>query len=110
MLLLENDEGVRGFISRATYPLHHQRVPVIGGKRSGAPTPTTDEQEQRLLALKAWYDDWSETARALFTKRGDLIKLGLAHPRAAAAPADPAPAPPPPAPAAPPAAPGAPHV
>ena len=51
---------------------------------------TEDEQSKRLDALQAWYDDWSETARALIKKRGDLIKLGLAHPHPhAAAPATP---------------------
>ena len=68
---------------------------------------TEDEQTKRLDALQGWYQDWSETARALVTKRGDLIKLGLAHPHtAAAAPA----APPAPAPVAVPVTPVAPHA
>ncbi|MGZ3477687.1 MAG: hypothetical protein ACXVCJ_24530, partial [Polyangiales bacterium] len=47
-----------------------------------APMPTTADTEtahlESLKALRAWYDDWSETARGAFEKRGDLIKLGLA--------------------------------
>ena len=50
---------------------------------------TEDEQSKRLDALQAWYDDWAETALALIEKRGDLIKLGLAHPHPAAATATP---------------------
>jgi len=47
--------------------------------------PEADPDEERLLklnALKAWFDDWSATARAVLKKRGYLIRLGLANRKA----------------------------
>ncbi len=31
-----------------------------------------------LMALRAWYDDWTETAKTVITRRDQLIRLGLA--------------------------------
>lgn len=36
------------------------------------------QYEENLVALRGWYDDWSETARAVITRRDHLISLGLA--------------------------------
>jgi hypothetical protein len=44
------------------------------------PTAGTTHEE-RLAALKAWYDDWATTAHRVIEKRTDLIKIGLAKPR-----------------------------
>jgi hypothetical protein len=52
------------------------------------------ERQQALIDLRAWYEDWSEMARAVIKRRDRLIRLGLAqrHSRRKPAPA-PAPAP-----------------
>jgi hypothetical protein len=45
------------------------------------PAVSADPDEVRLqdlLALYRWYRDWSETARAVITRRDYLIRLGLA--------------------------------
>jgi hypothetical protein len=31
-----------------------------------------------LVALRAWYEEWSEIARVAVTRRDQLIRLGLA--------------------------------
>ena len=51
--------------------------------RPAAPTEEeqVDEQEQALLKLYAWYEDWSETAHATIRRRDHLIRLGLARRR-----------------------------
>jgi hypothetical protein len=67
-----------------------------------APTPrNAGKVEDQLLALHRWYEDWAETARAVFKRRGDLILLGLAHrqKKKAAAKPKPTPAQPPAVPA-----------
>jgi len=40
--------------------------------------PTAEARYADLIALRAWFDDWSETARAAITRRDHLIRLGLA--------------------------------
>lgn len=45
-----------------------------------APAGDLDAQ---LIALKAWLDDWSATARTVITRRDQRIALGLAQRRAA---------------------------
>jgi hypothetical protein len=44
----------------------------------GAAGDTTDARRKELMALRAWYIDWSETARAVIKRRDHLIRLGLA--------------------------------
>jgi len=34
--------------------------------------------EEHVAALRAWYEEWSEIARATVTRRDYLIRLGLA--------------------------------
>jgi hypothetical protein len=41
-----------------------------------------DARTAELVALRSWYEDWSETARAVFKRRDHLIKLGLAKRKA----------------------------
>lgn len=47
-------------------------------------TNASGEREQGLLALRAWYLDWSDTARAVISRRDYLIRLGLAQRKKAA--------------------------
>lgn len=46
-----------------------------------------ESHQARLLALYLWYREWAEAAHATFTKRQDLIALGLAKPQRRAPPA-----------------------
>jgi hypothetical protein len=73
-----------------------------------ASTGETDGRLEALVALRAWYADWAETARIVLTRRDYLIRVGLAtrKPRAAAMPIIVAPV----APSAPPAAPSEPAM
>lgn len=56
-------------------------------------TPTAasapDTRLDDLRALRAWFDDWSETARTLVTRRDYLIRLGLAKRKKSVKPAKP---------------------
>jgi hypothetical protein len=63
---------VRALVETAQSYTPPADAPVVG------PGPT---QEERLTALKVWYDDWAATAREVVTRRSDLIRLGLAKPR-----------------------------
>jgi hypothetical protein len=49
--------------------------------------PSTEDRDQALRELRAWYVDWAETARAVIRRRDHLILMGLAHrkPRGAGA-------------------------
>ncbi|MEO6419864.1 MAG: hypothetical protein ABIP39_10680 [Polyangiaceae bacterium] len=68
-----------------------------------ATTGATDGRVEALVALRAWYADWAETARIVLTRRDYLIRVGLAtrKPRTAAMPVIGAPPVPPGPPAAP---------
>ena len=50
-----------------------------------APVPTVEaspeERHEKLVALRAWFDEWSAVARAVIKKRAQLIRLGLASRR-----------------------------
>jgi len=46
--------------------------------------PSAEARQIELVALRAWYDDWSETARSVITRRDHLIRLGLAKRKKAA--------------------------
>ena len=53
-------------------------------------SPEDIAAEQRdLIALRAWYNDWSETARTVITSRHELIRLGLAKRKSRKMPAPP---------------------
>lgn len=45
------------------------------------PAPTTAARDAALLELRAWYRDWSETARAVIRRRDLLVLMGLARRR-----------------------------
>jgi hypothetical protein len=46
-----------------------------------AETQHLAEHKKALIELRGWYEDWSETARAVIRRRDSLIKLGLAQRR-----------------------------
>lgn len=60
--------------------------------KTGGEIPDTaasdDAYEQALLALREWYDEWSEIARLTVKRRDYLIRLGLAERRSSAAASD----------------------
>jgi hypothetical protein len=39
---------------------------------------TAEARRADLEALRAWFDDWTETAKIVITRRDELIRLGLA--------------------------------
>ena len=42
---------------------------------------SSNTRQEALRELRAWYEDWPETARAVIKRRDLLILLGLAHRR-----------------------------
>jgi hypothetical protein len=48
---------------------------------------------QLLATLRGWYDDWSETARTVLSRRDHLIRVGLAHRKVRSSSPTPAPSP-----------------
>jgi hypothetical protein len=46
-----------------------------------ASNPSAEDRAQALLELRAWYKDWSETARAVISRKDYLIMLGLSKRR-----------------------------
>lgn len=42
------------------------------------PAPSPDEREEKLVKLHTWFSDWSETARAVVTRRDYLVLMGFA--------------------------------
>jgi hypothetical protein len=55
----------------------------VAAQSVAAPSPLTvapdvAQRERDLLALHAWYEDWSETARVLLTRREHSMRVGLA--------------------------------
>ena len=95
-------------ITKATFKRLHALVnethatPTV--PRVEAPSSEPDGRMEALLALRAWYTDWAETARVVLTRRDHLIRVGLAS-RKPRTPAPPvvvvtpvAPSAPPPAP------------
>lgn len=75
------DAGVRGRLSALL------RTVEGGVALAPAQAPVIDAaqvtREADLAALRAWYADWSTTARACIALRGQLIRLGLAKRRSA---------------------------
>lgn len=60
-------ERVRGLLATAR-----------GDDQAPAPPPAEDSTDD-LLALKAWFDEWSTIAKKVIKKRSQLIRLGLAQ-------------------------------
>ncbi|WP_437645984.1 hypothetical protein [Sorangium sp. So ce362] len=58
-------------------------VDVALGPTSPLPAPTelpeAAHRREALVKLRAWFDEWATTARAVIKKRGYLIRLGLAN-------------------------------
>jgi hypothetical protein len=65
---------------KALVDLASQAAPVAAPIISQA---ERDERRATRLLLRAWFMEWSETARAVITRRQDLIALGLATRRVA---------------------------
>lgn len=67
------------------------------GEKAAPPSARdTDDAEIRLealAALRAWFDEWAETARVVIKRRDQLIRLGLAKRRAGTTEEDPDPTP-----------------
>jgi hypothetical protein len=64
-------------------------VEIALGPTSPLPASTTaqtaaQERKQALAELRAWFDEWSATARAVVKKRAYLIRMGLAARKAPA--------------------------
>jgi hypothetical protein len=47
----------------------------------GALQPMSPQREQALRALRAWYVDWAQTARAVIHRRDYLVMMGLSKRR-----------------------------
>lgn len=52
-----------------------------------------DARQEALSALRAWFDEWSETARVVIKRRDQLIRLGLAQRRSGTGKEEPEPTP-----------------
>ncbi|MFT3771168.1 MAG: hypothetical protein QM820_37615 [Minicystis sp.] len=49
-----------------------------------------EKRREALTELRAWYDDWASTAKAVVKKKGNLVRLGLATRKAPTKKAKPA--------------------
>lgn len=61
-----------------------QLLTLAEGGQPAAPRPQRDDgaaRRESLAALRAWFDEWSETARVVIKRRDHLIRLGLAKRR-----------------------------
>lgn len=45
---------------------------------TSVPAGDQAERKQALVSLRAWFDEWSSSARAVLTKRAHRIRMGLA--------------------------------
>ncbi|MFO0577794.1 MAG: hypothetical protein U1A78_27625 [Polyangia bacterium] len=52
-------------------------------KLAAASEAQAEARLQALVDLRAWYDEWAETARVIIKRRDQLIRLGLARRRSA---------------------------
>ena len=70
-MILSDDivKELRGHIKNA------QQLPEI------FTTKSEEDEIKKIFALDAWYQEWSQTAKAVINKRGYLISLGLASRR-----------------------------
>lgn len=71
-----------------------QRMQQLLDVAQGLPAsvPQGDSLEVRLdelRALRAWFDDWTQTARIVITRRDQLIRLGLAKRKKSSKPVEP---------------------
>jgi hypothetical protein len=51
------------------------RLPIIASTAASS----VEKRTEALRELRAWYNDWASTARAVVTRRDYLIRLGLAR-------------------------------
>jgi hypothetical protein len=71
----------------------HLRALVEAVEKPTTPVTPTDHEEQkraRIMGLRAWLIDWTETARAVLPQRSQLLRLGIGQrAKAGQKPADP---------------------
>lgn len=75
----------RGITKKVCEYLREQLVLASVEASSAAPevpAPSPTKRTEDLVALYAWLQDWSDTARAVITRRDHLIRLGIAKRRA----------------------------
>ena len=63
---------------------------------AGSPPPpdvSEEQQAKHLIALRKWYQYWSETARAVIKRRDHLVRLGLSKRKKSKREPEPIPAP-----------------
>ncbi len=60
------------------------RIAQAAEAPSPAPSTSAAEREASLIELRAWYQDWSQTARAVIHRRDHRVMLGLSRRRAPA--------------------------
>lgn len=58
-----------------------QSSPIIPAEANAKAAELESQRVDALKALYAWYAQWSEVARAVVTRRGDLVLLGMAKRR-----------------------------
>ncbi len=58
-----------------------QSSPIIPAEAYAKAAELESQRVDALKALYAWYAQWSEVARAVVTRRGDLVLLGMAKRR-----------------------------
>ena len=66
---------VRGHLRELIAVAHTAAPPVFPSD------PSVEDRHQALLELRAWYKDWSETARAVIRRKDYLVMLGLSKRR-----------------------------
>ena len=62
---------------RMRHLIHMIENPQLDAPMPAPPPDTQDERTRALVALHAWVADWSETARGIFKRRDQLIRLGI---------------------------------
>jgi hypothetical protein len=70
-------ERLRALIEIATRPANDDDAAEGDDDDELLPSGTATREGQ--LALRAWYQEWSEVARVVVKRRSDLIRLGLAR-------------------------------
>lgn len=60
--------------------IHAEQAITMSVRRAPSSTPR-EPMKDRLSALRDYYDEWSEIARATVTREDHLVKMGLARPR-----------------------------
>ena len=70
----EERKRLRGLVAIA-----EKGTSITPGKPSEEETQAAAAHQKSLLALRAWYEEWSEMCRAVIKRKDRLIRLGLAR-------------------------------